>query len=115
MTRTPADRPLKLRWRVWLPHRRFRIVGIVDAADLVPDRLPRRGVVVVEDSFGPSWVGFDCPCPRRHRLMVRLSQGAPSGWRLSHDRFVSLEPSIDCQEDGIRCHFWLQNGRVRWV
>ena len=50
--RAPADESLSFPWWSWLPRRRFRVIGVVDAADLIPDRLPRKGMVVVENRNG---------------------------------------------------------------
>ena len=91
------------------------MLGAVDAADLIPERLPRKGLVVVEDRKGPSWVAFNCPCREHHRLMVRLSASSNPHWRLDGDKRLSLRPSIDSHDDGRRCHFWLTNGKIRWV
>jgi hypothetical protein len=91
------------------------VIGAVDAADLIPARLPKKGLVVVEDESGPSWVAFDCPCPRRHRLLVRLSTTHCPHWRLDTARYASLNPSVDSHDAGQRCHFWLTNGRIRWA
>jgi hypothetical protein len=102
-------------WRGWFPFRRYRIVDTVPAADLIPMQIPRRGLVVVEGNEGPAWVAFDCPCRSRHRLMVRLSRTAHPHWTLDTRGQVSLRPSIDSTQEGVRCHFWLTNGRIRWA
>jgi hypothetical protein len=87
----------------------------VEAADLVPARLPRKALVVVEDREGPSWVAFDCPCRRRHRLLIRLAAGERPHWRLTGLQAPSLDPSVDSHDGEQRCHFWLINGKVWWV
>lgn len=111
----PADGSLVLPWWSWLPRRRYRVVGSVDAADLVPDRLPRKAMVLVENSHGPAWVAFDCPCRRRHRLLLPLDERRRPHWRLTVACFASLYPSVDSHENGTRCHFVLRQGRVRWA
>jgi hypothetical protein len=114
ITRAGADQPLALPWWAWLPRRRYRVIGAVDAADLIPEHLPRKGLVVVEDHSAPSWVAFDCPCNRRHRILLPLDRRRKTHWRLETKRFASLFPSVDSYEAGTRCHFWLRNGLVRW-
>ena len=104
-----------LRWWHWLPRRRYAVVGSVDAADLVPDRLPRKAMVVVAGSSGPSWVAFDCPSPRRHRLLIPHAQTSHPRWQLTASRRPSLRPSVDITEDRRQCHFWVVDGCVRWV
>jgi Family of unknown function (DUF6527) len=104
-----------LHWWSWLPRRRYHIAARVEAADLVPVRLPRKALVIVESGADPSWVAFDCPCRRKHRLLIRLEAGDRPSWRLTGLRAPSLAPSIDSHDRGRRCHFWLVNGRVLWV
>ncbi|MGI9112850.1 MAG: DUF6527 family protein [Gaiellaceae bacterium] len=58
---------------------------------------------------------FECPCGRGHRLAVSLQQSHRPSWRLGLGKDgPSLFPSIDSVADR-RCHFWLRDGRVRWV
>jgi Family of unknown function (DUF6527) len=115
LTRALRERRGNFPWRTWLPHRRYHVAARVDAADLVPVRLPRKAMVVVEARGTPSWVAFDCPCRRRHRLLIRLAAGERLHWHLTQEQAPSLDPSVDSHEDGRRCHFWLTNGKVRWV
>ena len=49
-------------WRAVWPFSPWRIVAEVDAADEVPDRLPRKGAVLVGSRQHPKWIAFDCPC-----------------------------------------------------
>jgi len=104
-----------LRWRDWLPRRRYEVLGSVDAADEIPDRLPRRGLVVVQAEDTPTWVAFDCPCDRRHRLLMPLGVGPGHRWRLTDNRYPSLKPSVDSFDAGRRCHFFLTEGRIQWA
>jgi Family of unknown function (DUF6527) len=112
---TEASLEVRLPWRVWLPRRRYRVVVTVGAADLVPHRLPRRGLVMVDGGRGPSWLAFDCPCSNRHRLLLSLNVSHRPHWRLDNPARPSLHPSIDSHDGGRRCHFWLSDGRIRWV
>lgn len=104
-----------LRWRDWLPRRRYRLLGAVDAADEMPERLPRRGVVVVQAEGPPTWVAFDCPCDRRHRLLMPLGVGPGNRWRLTGSAHPTLRPSVDSFDAGERCHFFLTQGRIHWA
>src|SRR5450756_1039492 len=113
--RAPPGELLSLPWWSWWPRRRYTVLGSVDAADLIPDRLPRRGLAVVEDSTGPSWVAFDCPCSRRHRLLIRLGATHHPHWLLDTSQHASLMPSVDSHDGGHRCHFWLTKGKIRWA
>lgn len=105
----------KIRWWKWLPRGRYAIVCTALAADLIPQRLPRKGLAVVDDGRGPSWIAFDCPCRRRHRLLISLSEHIRPCWRLSVEPGPSLFPSVDVVEGGRRCHFWLRDGTIQWA
>jgi hypothetical protein len=85
------------------------------AADLLPDRLPRKALVTVEGRTGPVWVAFDCPCRRRHRLLIPLRMDRSPHWFLTATQPPSLHPSVDSHDGGHRCHFWLTDGRIRWA
>lgn len=110
-----SDGRASVPWWQRRPRRRYGIVGSVDAVDLVPATLPDKGMVVVNNGAAPSWVAFDCPCSRGHRLLVPLSESMRPHWRLSGGWHPSLYPSVDVTEDPHRCHFWLRAGRVRWA
>ena len=101
--------------RSWLPHRRYHVAARVEAADLVPARLPRKAMVIVENRGIPTWVAFDCPCHRGHRLLIRLTEDERPYWRLTRLQPPSLQPSVNSRDGGQRCHFRMINGRVRWT
>jgi hypothetical protein len=105
----------RIRWWGWLPRRRYTIVYVAQAADLVPERLPHKGLAIVDDGRGPSWIALDCPCRRRHRLLISLNEHIRPSWRLSVEPHPSLFPSVDVVEGARRCHFWLKNGTIRWA
>lgn len=105
----------RIRWWQWFPRRRYAVVCTAAAADLIPSRLPRKGIAIVDGGSGPSWIAFDCPCQRRHRLLISLSEHIRPCWRLVSDRRPSLSPSVDVVEDGKRCHFWLRGGAIAWA
>ncbi len=105
----------KVPWHGWLPRRRYWIAGTVEAADEVPERLPRKAIIVVERSGRPSWLAFDCPCDRRHRLLIPLSTRVAPRWQLTQGKRPSLAPSVDSADAGRKCHFWLKNGMIQWA
>jgi len=95
--------------------RRLVIGATVAAADLVPQRLPRRVSVLVVGS-SPSWAAFDCPCGQGHRLLINLAETRRPRWRLTGTRRApTLYPSVDVVVDGRRCHFWIRQGHVEWA
>lgn len=101
--------------RVPLPWRKYRVVARAAAADLIPDRLPRRGVVVVGAKGRETWAVFDCPCAADHRLLVNLDSRRRPAWVMTTRPAVSLRPSIDDRAGDRRCHFVLREGAIQWV
>lgn len=106
----------RISWWQWLPlpGRKWRIVLCVETGDLIPDRLPGRGVVVVCPAE-PTWVAFDCPCGKGHRVMLNLNTARYPRWTIKQHKPLTLSPSIDDEAAGRRCHFFLTGGRVTWV
>lgn len=102
-------RSLPLPWRMW------RAVGHVSAGDEVPNRIPRRGVVLVGPQSHPTWAAFDCPCGEGHRLMLNLDSTRWPTWRIESLRPLSIRPSIDNLTADRRCHFIMRKGRITWA
>ncbi len=96
----------------WLP---WRVVATVEAADEVPEHLPRRGAVLVGSPTYQKWVVFDCPCRGGHRIMVTLDRSHWPHWRLTEKPLLSLWPSVDAMYGGQRCHYIIRNGATHWV
>ena len=65
----------------------------------------------------PAWAVMECPCGHGHRLQIRIRPHHDSAvWALSESEGgPSLRPSVDFESRTMRCHFWLDRGRVRWV
>ena len=99
----------------WLPPFRWRLIASAEAADEIPQRLPRNAAVFVGSPASPKWIAFDCPCHRGHRIMLNLDGSRFPKWKLSSDSRLTLFPSIDVIYRGRRCHYFIQAGRVRWV
>lgn len=101
----------------WLPwtRRTYRVSQVVDAADEVPERLPRNAAVVVGSLEHPKWIAFDCPCREQHRVLLNLDRRRRPAWLLRSTKPLTLYPSIDYQEPGKRCHYVIRKGRVLWI
>lgn len=66
----------------------------------------------------PKWALLDCPCGRGHTILLPLSPSAGVHWRVVVDAngCPSISPSIDRDgDDGVRCHFWIRNGKANWA
>lgn len=103
----------------WRRHRwtqpRYTRVRTYESRTDVPRKLPRRTLAII--SGRPGWVILECPCGTGHErieLLMSPRAGHPS-WRLTtDDNGPTIHPSVD-YVDGRRCHFWVRDGRVRWV
>jgi hypothetical protein len=89
-------------------------VAEVDAADDVPRRLPRNGVVLVGHPI-PKWLGFDCPCRSGHRVLLNLEPTRRPHWRVLKDRQLTVSPSVDESGPQGRCHYLIERGKIVWV
>jgi hypothetical protein len=105
-------------WRAWLPGPTLRIVTQVEAADEIPVTIPKNGAVLVGSREQPKWLALDCPCGTGHRVMVTLEPTHWPHWTLEGrdaDNRITLWPSIDCQTEKRRCHYFIRRGRVHWI
>ena len=89
-------------------------VRIYESAAALPDQLPRRVLAVAGDPA--AWAVMECPCGTGHQLKVRIrAHGQATVWDLNQtEGRPTLDPSVDFDSKGRRCHFWLRNGRVIW-
>lgn len=103
---------INIGWWEWWPFSRWRLIGPVEAADEVPDRLPRRGAILVGTRQHPKWIAFDCPCRHRYRILLPLDARRRPHWRLHPGERLTLRPSIDALNESRRCHYFITNGRT---
>lgn len=102
-------------WEWWIPFRPWRIVAVVEAADEIPAKLPAKGAIVVGTRERPKWIAFDCPCKSGHRIMITLDPAHQPHWSIIAGRRLTLSPSVDCHDNGRRCHYFVRHGSVQWV
>ncbi len=95
-------------WRLW------SVASTVDAADEIPAEIPKRRAVLVSSGGRFTWIAFDCPCGRGHRVMLNLDPRRRPSWNVQDTVLLTIHPSIDDRTSGRRCHFNLRAGRVRW-
>jgi hypothetical protein len=91
------------------------VVALVDAADEIPNHLPRNGAVIVGSRDNPTWVAFDCPCVQHHRVMLNLDARRRPVWTLRASRPLTLHPSVNELRAGTRCHYFVRSGKVHWA
>lgn len=107
---------LSFKWWQWLPFQPWRLVGFVESADEIPPELPRNGAVVVGSLEFAKWIAFDCPCRTGHRIMLNLDPGRLPVWRLGlAGKRLSIRPSVDYADGRRRCHYFVDDGGVRWT
>ena len=108
---------MKISWWKWLPFQAWRSVGLAESADEIPERLPRKGAVLVGSADLLKWVAFDCPCRRGHRIMVNTDTSRQPAWRVApgSERRLTITPSIDYFGDSRRCHYSIRDGKTVWA
>lgn len=107
---------MKIRWYDWWPWQAWRVIGSVDAADEIPEHLPRTAIVVVGPMESPKWIAFDCPCREGHRVLLPAARTASPRWSLVGQQRTTLSPSIDAWHTATqRCHYFIRQGHVEWV
>jgi len=106
---------MKFSFWQWLPIHRWRIVGMVESADEIPEKLPPKGAVLVGTKNYSKWLAFDCPCGGRHRIMLNMDQHRWPNWTIQSLKPMTINPSVDSWEKGQRCHYFIRKGRVQWV
>ena len=106
---------MNIKWWQWLPFQPWRLLGFVESADEIPDRLPRNGAVAVGSSTFAKWIAFDCPCRSGHRIMINLDPNRKPVWQVRQPRRLSIRPSVDYADGRRRCHYFVDNGQIRWA
>lgn len=109
--------------RRWLRRRgifigRLHRVTYYDEQRDLPE-VPRAGeVAVVGSQQFPKWLLIDCPCGHGHTILLPLSKRMDPHWSLRIDPAgsPSIHPSVDRNRfEGVRCHFWIREGKVHWT
>jgi hypothetical protein len=91
------------------------VVTIVEAADDVPERLPRSGVALVGSHDRRQWLVLDCPCAARHRIFLNLELSRYPCWQVPDEGKLTVAPSVDAHVADRHCHYFIRRGRVVWV
>jgi hypothetical protein len=91
-------------------HRVRRFAALPD----VPEELRAGTVALVGTRRNLKWAAFDCPCDRRHRIVLPLGAAEPRWTVTRRWRRATIRPSID-SNDGQRCHYFITRGEVRWL
>lgn len=93
------------------PRRSLRVIE----GDTLPEKLPRRDLLLARE-VGEDWcVGLRCPCGCGQRLELILLKGVTPRWDLVIDDRgrPTLYPSV-WRRGGCRSHFWLRSGKIIW-
>jgi len=102
-------------FRRLLPGRKWHVAMQVDAADELPTNIPALSAVMVGTPAAPGWLAFDCPCNTGHRIMLNLDWRRSPYWRVTNTRRLTIKPSVDSCRPERRCHYFVREGKVKWV
>jgi hypothetical protein len=89
---------------------------MVIEADMMPDVIPEKNLILLKDD-GDDWsVGFKCPCGCGDILELMLLAGVKPRWDIEIDRKKrpTLTPSV-WRTSGCKSHFWVTKGKIIWV
>ncbi|WP_342133506.1 DUF6527 family protein [Hydrogenophaga sp. OTU3427] len=102
---------LRRAWDRYGPARRMVIIE----GDTLPQRLPRRDLVLAREAGENICVGMRCPCGCGRSIQLAAFDVARPRWGVTADRDgrPSLYPSVDVKK-GCRSHFWVSHGRIIW-
>lgn len=100
------------RFDSYLPARSLIVIN----GDVLPERLPMRNLVLLNDGNEDWSIGFRCPCGCGRSVELLLIDEARPRWDYTLDPkgLPSLHPSV-WLKSGCKSHFWIINGRVEWV
>lgn len=108
----------RLRVKAWhfVDRTLFRPYRIHVVQELLPDRLERRTLYIVEEDGFREQAALLCPCGLNHILHLNLLPDERPLWRVKEhsDGTATLKPSVWRKKD-CRSHFWFRRGRVKWV
>ena len=96
----------------YLPPRRL----IVVKGDSLPVKMPIRSLVLARDGREDWCMGFRCPCGCGRTIELLVIEEANPRWSytLNPAGQPSLHPSV-WLNNGCRSHFWVKDGRIKWV
>jgi hypothetical protein len=88
----------------------------VKVKDVLPDKLNKQTIYIVEDDGYQEQAAMLCPCGCQLILHMNLLPDERPCWtvREHNDGTVSLQPSVWRKTD-CRSHFWFIKGKVQWV
>ena len=102
---------LRKQWDRFGPARRLQILP----GDTLPETMPRRNLVLMQD-IGENWsVGMHCPCGCGEIIELMVDPGIKPHWSVSVDASgkPTLQPSV-WKQTGCRSHFWVREGKIVW-
>lgn len=108
-------KPFPFWWRSFTaslaPRRSLKILE----GDTLPDKLPRRDLVLMRDDDDDWSVGLRCPCGCGQRLELMVLKDVRPRWDVIFDkqRCPTLHPSVWLRT-GCRSHFWVRQGKIVW-
>lgn len=80
------------------------------------DEVGDKDFIMVFYQNKPLWALFRCPCGCRHVISLSLQRIHKPSWNVHKNLSgrPTVHPSV-CQTKGCHSHFWIKDGRVRWV
>lgn len=82
----------------------------------IPESIPERKILVVDEGNLPDSLVFKCPCGCHSTIILNLLKDAKPCWNYQINKRgeISILPSI-WRKIGCRSHFFVKEGRIIWV
>lgn len=96
----------------FLPARKL----LIQEGESLPERMPRRDIVLVREGSEDWCVGMRCPCGCGQLVELPLLPEVQPRWTIQVDTRgrPSLHPSVWLR-NGCRSHFFVRKGKIEWV
>ena len=82
----------------------------------LPDLIPEKKILVVDEGNHPDSLAFKCPCGCDSTIFLNLLQDAKPRWKyhITKRGNISISPSI-WRKVGCKSHFFIRESRIDWV
>lgn len=90
------------------------VYKVCKAYDL-PESIRKRTAYIIGNQENPWLLAFQCPCGCKNIIQLNLLNDVSPSWSYSIKRKkITIWPSI-WRKHGCKSHFFLKNGKIRWV
>ena len=88
----------------------------IDFVDDIPELMSDNTIFIVQDGNAPELLAFKCPCNCKANIILNLLEDASPKWsfEIKDGALIDIHPSV-WRNVGCKSHFFVTNGKIRWV